>query len=208
MKDLFRLMHRHGECIEFLNSPKYDTVLKLIRDPLRSAEILVDQGTTTDEERAFLSEIIRESAAEEGPIIEIGLLFGFTTTEMALIKDPDRPLVAVDSFTWNPWGLSPSEHRKLADRVLRVPREHLNVRVIASDKESYYKRYDDGPPCMVFLDAIHTYEETKNDIDWALRVGCHYIAGHDYSNDFPGVIQAVNDYGQPEVRGTVWLLRT
>jgi hypothetical protein len=172
-----------------------------------SSKIKVDMGTISDEERSFLTELIRESAAEPGPIVEIGTLFGFTTTEMALAKAPARSLIAVDLFAWNPWGLTPTEHRRLTERILRTPVELLNVKLVASSKDAFYKSYDGPPPSLVFLDAIHTYDETKKDIEWALSAGCRFIAGHDYSSEFPGVFQAVNEYGTPELRGTVWLLR-
>ena len=54
---------------------------------------------------------------------------------------------------------------------------------------------------MVFLDAIHDYEETKKDIEWARLVGAKIIAGHDYCDEFPGVKQIVDEMGGPARAG-------
>lgn len=170
--------------------------------------IEVNAGTITEEECKFLSAMIAECRGTSGPIIEIGALFGFTTNEMALAKEPERPLLAVDSFVWNPWGLSPSEHAQLINRVLRVAVATLNVSIVKADKNEFYENYAGQSPCLVFLDAVHSYEETKKDIEWAVRVKCPRIAGHDYSDKFPGVVQAVQEFGKPEVHGTVWALRS
>jgi hypothetical protein len=60
---------------------------------------------------------------------------------------------------------------------------------------------------LVFLDAVHTYDETKEDIQWARRVGASVVCGHDYCERFPGVIHAVNEFGHPsQLRGSLWVL--
>jgi hypothetical protein len=75
------------------------------------------------------------------------------------------------------------------------------------DKNEFYRAYQGPPPAMVFLDAMHDYENTKQDIEWAQRVGAKIIAGHDYSHHHPGVIQIVDELGGPrELGGSVWVL--
>jgi hypothetical protein len=60
---------------------------------------------------------------------------------------------------------------------------------------------------MVFLDAMHDYEETKKDILWAQSVSASIISGHDYCDEFAGVKQIVDECGGPcELGGTVWVL--
>jgi hypothetical protein len=54
---------------------------------------------------------------------------------------------------------------------------------------------------------VHTYEETKVDIQWARSVRASIICGHDYSERFPGVIRAVDEFGGPsQLRGSLWAL--
>jgi hypothetical protein len=77
-----------------------------------------------------------------------------------------------------------------------------------ADKNQWLSAYAGEPPSLVFCDAIHTYEETKADILSARAAGAGLIAGHDYSREFPGVIEAVDEVGGPErLRGALWCLR-
>ncbi len=64
----------------------------------------------------------------------------------------------------------------------------------------------------VFIDADHSYEGCKADIEaWLPRVRPGGIcAGHDYCNFFPGVMQAVNEREELQgsnLIGTVWWKR-
>ena len=155
----------------------------------------------------LLEELVRESSRFEGPIIEIGTLFGVSTTLMALWKQPAQRIIAVDAFAWNPWGLTPEEHQDLTTQFLYYLTHTGQVELVAMDKDEFYRTYSGSPPAMVFLDAIHTYEETAKDIAWAKRAGARIICGHDYSSDWPGVIQAVDELGgSPRLRGSVWCL--
>jgi hypothetical protein len=75
------------------------------------------------------------------------------------------------------------------------------------DKNEFFAGYRGAAPAMVFLDAVHDYEETKKDIQWARSVGAKIISGHDYCKEFPGVKQAVDEFGGPrQSAGTVWRL--
>lgn len=69
------------------------------------------------------------------------------------------------------------------------------VSVLRSDSVAGAEHVEDGSLDFVFIDADHTYEGCKADIlAWApkVRVG-GMICGHDYSQKWPGVIQAVNE---------------
>jgi predicted O-methyltransferase YrrM len=54
-------------------------------------------------------------------------------------------------------------------------------------------------PDFIYIDADHSYEQVKNDIENALALlnGKGVIAGHDYVPEFPGVIQAVDELVKP-----------
>ena len=55
--------------------------------------------------------------------------------------------------------------------------------------------FEDESIDIVFIDANHSYESVKNDIDlWLPKVKTGgVLSGHDYSISFFGVIQAVNE---------------
>jgi hypothetical protein len=166
-----------------------------------------DLGTVEPEGLVFLRRLVEKSRQFPGPIIEIGTLFGATAIHMALAKGPGQRIITVDAYTWNPWGLSPQTHYELTKRILLYVVQTEQVQQVKQDKNAFYTAYRGPAPALVFLDAIHTYEETKKDIEWASSVGAALIAGHDYSENFPGVQRAVNEYGGPaELGGTVFLL--
>lgn len=155
----------------------------------------------------LIKSLVEQSQAHPGPIIEIGTLLGVTATHMALSKAPEQRIITVDAFCWNPWGLAPDVQHDLAKQVLHYLIERGEVELIRADKNEFFAEYDGPAPSMVFLDAIHDYPETKKDIEWAKRVGAKIIAGHDYCDAFPGVVQIVDECGGPrQLGGTVWAL--
>lgn len=155
----------------------------------------------------LIQTLVRESQAYHGPIIEVGALLGLTTTEMALVKKNGQRIIAVDNFCWNPWGLTPDIHHSLCKQILHYLIERGDVELLRADKNEFFATYDGPAPSMVFLDAMHDYEETKKDIEWAQRIGAKIISGHDYCEQWPGVIQVVNEFGGPrQLAGTVWTL--
>jgi hypothetical protein len=47
----------------------------------------------------------------------------------------------------------------------------------------------------VYIDALHTYEDVKRDLNDAYAVTKRYILGHDYNIDrFPGCVKAVDEF--------------
>ena len=91
--------------------------------------------------------------------------------------------------------------------MLRYLVQTGHVEQLRMDKALFYKNYRGPAPSLVFLDATHSYEETKKDIEWAKSLGVPLISGHDYSDQFPGVKQVVQEFGGPkELGATVFLL--
>jgi len=166
-----------------------------------------DRGTVEPEGLEFLGRLVEASQKFSGPIVEIGTLFGFTATHIALNKGPHQKIITVDTYGWNPWRLSRKTHFELTSRILHYLVQTGQVEQRKQKKSDFYSTYSGPPPSLVFLDCIHSYEETKKDIEWAKSVGAAMICGHDYSDEFPGVQRVVKEYGGPkEVGGTVFLL--
>lgn len=145
-------------------------------------------------ESRFLGELV-SNLSSPGPIVEIGTLFAWSTRIISLFKSASRELITVDNYSWNPLNLSPDLHYKTTYQILAEAIRNHNVKLVRQDKSSFYKCWNGKAPSLVFLDAIHTYQETSADIAWAKTVGAHVICLHDYSPVFPGVIQAVNESG-------------
>ncbi len=164
-------------------------------------------GTVEPDGLAMLSKLVKRTHGILGPIIEIGTLFGRTATHMALFTAPEQKIITVDTYTWNPWHLSRETHHQLTSQILFYLVQTGRVEQLKMDKNHFYATYRGPAPALVFLDAIHTYEETKKDIQWAKSVGAALISGHDYSDRFPEVQRVVHEFGGPkELGGTVFLL--
>jgi hypothetical protein len=167
----------------------------------------VRRSTLNETEHGLLRELVEQSAQHGGPIIEIGTLIGATTTRMALWKSAGQRIITVDSYRRNPWGLSPELHYALTAQVLFFVVQTGQAEQVQMDKSEFYRIYNGAAPALVLLDAVHTYEETKVDIQWARSVRASIICGHDYSERFPGVIRAVDEFGRPaQLRGSLWAL--
>ncbi len=165
------------------------------------------QATVEAEGIPLIQRLVRESAKYPGPIIEVGTLLGITTTTMALAKAPQQKIITVDLYCWNPWGVSQEVHEALTSTVLHYLVQTGQVERISMDKGEFYRTYRGPAPSMVFLDAIHDYEGTKEDILWAKGLGARIIAGHDYCDEFPGVKQIVDEMGGPrKLAASVWAL--
>jgi hypothetical protein len=188
----------------------HDQIAAFIGNRLKLSKLTVDEGSLPyPEELDGIKELVGQANRLKGPIIEIGTLFGFTTSRMAVWKSPAKKIVTVDCYLWNPWGVNPETHQALTRQFLHFLVETGQVEIVCMDKNEFYATYQGEPPALVFLDADHTYEPTRQDIQWARRVGARIIAGHDYGEGFPGVKRAVDEAGGPAGQwATVWALPT
>lgn len=175
---------------------------------LKLRSLPIDEGTMLfGAELNLLRELVERSNTLPGPIIEIGTLFGYTTSRIALWRSPRKKIITVDNYCWNPWGLTPDMHHAMTLRFLHYLEATGQVEVKRMDKGEFFDSYRGDAPALVFLDADHSYEATKADIEWAKSIGTGIISGHDYFEHCPGVGRAVEEAGGA-VRhaGGVWAL--
>jgi predicted O-methyltransferase YrrM len=72
------------------------------------------------------------------------------------------------------------------------------------------KLYEDNSLDFVFIDADHSYESTREDIDaWLPKIkNGGIISGHDYSKNWPGVVRAVNEtFDDIRLYQTCWMVQ-
>lgn len=156
-----------------------------------------NMGQLSITESRLLSELVATSDASR-PIIEIGTLFGFSTTVMTLAKHPAQRLITVDNYSWNPLGLSPEAHYRTTTNRLKEAIQKFKVEIVRVDKDAFYRGYDGPPPAVFFCDADHSYEATKADLLWAKSIGATVICGDDYDHPYQiGTKQAVDELGGP-----------
>ena len=136
-------------------------------------------------------------------VVEVGTLFGLTAMEIDRRMNGGR-VIAVDNFSWNPFGLPPKIHEDFTRRILKGS----GVELINCSSEDWRKKVQ-GKIDMVFFDASHRYEDVKAECEWAKEAGIKIVCGHDYGNPNPrfGVTRAVDEvFGKEnvEVVGMCW----
>jgi predicted O-methyltransferase YrrM len=80
-------------------------------------EVLLPKGEISLFEAIFLGSLVK-NLEDEGPIIEIGTLFGRSTLVMATQKSIERKLVTVDNYSWNPLEISTETHFRITQKTL------------------------------------------------------------------------------------------
>lgn len=174
---------------------------------LENREVTVWGGISEEDERG-ICEAVARAAPFEGPILEIGTLFGWTAQLIASFKSPEKELVAIDNFCWNPFCVPPDDHRVITERTLHYCLQHCRTRIFDGTAREFYDSYQGPTPSMVFIDADHSYAATRADIAWARQHGVPVIAGHDYNARLHRqVVDAVDDqFGDNfDLFGSVWV---
>jgi glycosyltransferase involved in cell wall biosynthesis len=83
-----------------------------------------------------------------------------------------------------------------------------NIKVNAKNVEWAAGDYPDGAFDMVFIDAEHSYSAVRRDIRLWKPKARKILCGHDYSDTWPELKQAVKDeLGEVEVHATIWIKR-
>lgn len=163
-------------------------------------------GTLTATDEARLVELVGRASLHEGPIVEIGTLFGLTTRLIAAHVPAGRQVITIDNFCWNPLALPREYHELLTRRVLRPEIEAGRIVLEAADSATFRRGYRGSVPALVFLDADHAYEPVRDEIAWAKGLGVPIICGHDYGLPQFGVTRAVDEAfaSVVKVHGSVW----
>lgn len=164
-------------------------------------------GSITEEEEKGIARAVEYAKNFDGPIVEIGALFGHTTQLIATLKDKDKELIAVENFTWNPFGLSKDIHQLITYRTLRYCIEKCNTKIFYGSNNLFYEIYKGKPFSMIFIDAGHNYEDVIFDIQMSKKLNIPVICGHDFHDLHKGVKKAViESFGtEIETYGSVWI---
>lgn len=98
---------------------------------------------------------------------------------------PHRPEEATKEY-WN----------MVADKVYKLAKKDSRVKIIRKPSIQGVHDIPDRYLSTVYIDAIHDYEHTSEDIHaWSMKVRiCGVVSGHDYSPQFKGVIQAADEF--------------
>lgn len=152
--------------------------------------------------------VLAEFASTRKQIVEVGSYCGRSARVMA--DNTDGNILCVDP--WNgiclTFGLTVHSNgynkefreftRNMADHILAGK---ADFRII-----DFRELWLEFTPDMIFLDAIHTYEELVLDIKHSLQLMPKgLLCGHDYCAAWPGVMQAVDEiFPQRQVKESIW----
>lgn len=79
-------------------------------------------------------------------------------------------------------------------------RHFNNITVHHDHSYNISDRFEDNYFDLIYIDAAHDYESVKKDIELYLPKCKRIMAGHDYSPEWPGVIQSVIEtLGKPDL---------
>jgi len=204
------MIHKIKQVIKVLKWQRQIRAVVSTQLSLLEGDSLFALGGLTEEEENALVALVNtaKNAPQEAPgvIVEFGTLFGLTTLLLAQHKLASQQVITLDNFSWNPFGLTPSLHRDFTKRILRSAIQTGAVQLVEKESKSFRTEYQGRIPCMIFLDADHSYQAVKDEIEWAKKMGVKLICGHDYGNPHFGVTQAVDEAFPEgvEVKGMVW----
>ena len=165
-------------------------------------------GCIWDSDFEVLKKYVQQSEQFDGPIVEVGSLFGYNLVKMASLLTRPKKLIGIDNFCWSPVGISPDQSEETLLRMVAEFCPDADIELIRMDKNQFYYQ-STLKPSMIFIDANHSYEETVIDLKWATSTGAPIICGDDYCDSFPGLMKAVDEYGPlKEQSGAFWALNT
>jgi len=135
---------------------------------------------------------------KNGIIAEIGVATGTHALDMYTICKP-KELYLIDSWTGTDY-LDEYDGNIRYAQVERMFRNCPNVILLRETSMKAVKRFKDRYFDWVYIDAVHIYENVKQDMNaWWSKVKS-YLCGHDYIDYYIegygqfGVIQAVNEF--------------
>jgi hypothetical protein len=110
----------------------------------------------------------------------------------------DRNVIIIDSWKGSPNELTSTHQLATQVDIYEVFKKNMGERSYKSIRglsSEVVNQFEDESLDVVFIDLTHTYESVKQDIElWLPKVKKGgLLAGHDYENDWPGVVRAVDE---------------
>lgn len=144
-------------------------------------------------------------------VLEVGSFMGLSAFCMAIVA---KSVMCVDTYCANSAGQQQMGKLTTLDDFKKAVSRFNNVKhFVGTSAEAAGNCAVEGQFDLVFLDAMHTYEDVRADIQrWYPRVrNGGIMAFHDYGHDhFPGVKQAVDERFGPQTNtvGTLmWMTK-
>ena len=153
-----------------------------------------------------------ENCRDDGKIVELGAWKGRSSAFLvveAYNKSPKIEVHIVDTWGGNPFDGSQDQstdlYHKFISNMSLLARPYQAHRMTTNEAAGLFK---DESLDAVFIDADHSYEAVKMDIEnWMPKVRKGGIlAGHDYNSAWSGVVRAVNEiFPEAQKIDSCWL---
>jgi hypothetical protein len=151
-------------------------------------------------------ESIAKTVPENGVVVEIGSLYGRSTVCWAMTCPLSATIYAIDLFNEEYTDTSSFSNEEIQLHNYPKPNVVYRQRELFDENTKKYKNINKIVGCspyeidypgnnidILFLDAFHTNPSDWNNIKYFLpyvKIG-GLISGHDYSNDFPDILENV-----------------
>jgi len=146
------------------------------------------------------SDVVK-NANSTSHFVEIGSWMGKSTSYMAVEIINSNKNIKFDAI--DTWQGSIEHTGMVPDNLYEIFLSNIDsvktvINPIKSDSKLAVSLYQDDSLDFVFIDASHDYENVKKDIElWYPKVKSKGIlSGHDYTDNWPDVISAVNEFSQ------------
>lgn len=158
-----------------------------------------------------------ENSPEDASFVEVGSWLGKSVSFLLDNKKATQTVTCVDTWAGSVNEVATAHKLATQTDIFEIFKQNLGNRdytAIRLPSVEAAEQFEDGSLDAVFIDAEHTYEAVKADIAaWRPKIKKGgYLAGHDYSGAWPGVVRAVNEsFGQqlisPGSFGQCWLVK-
>lgn len=149
-----------------------------------------------------------ETAQQMGSIVEVGSWKGRSTH--ALLSGCRGTVHAVDHFLGCETAAGKcTRENAVLENVFQEFQKNVgylkNLKIHKMSSIEAAKNFEDKSIDMIFIDADHSYESLKADIEAWLPKVKRLICGHDYSESTPGVERAVREkFDQVKTIHSIW----
>lgn len=125
--------------------------------------------------------------------VELGVFYGRSSIYLAeLIKASGKPIILYSVDIWQYYISTDMTYAEFVRNAIKFPGIVMPIR---RSSVEFAKELENDSVDGVFVDADHRYEWVKADMEaWIPKLkNGGILAGHDYTDDFPGVIKAVTE---------------
>lgn len=152
---------------------------------------------------------------DNGVFVECGSWLGKSSSYLCDIAQSRINVFIVDTWLGSQDELNTSQKLAQETDIYSLFLDNMGDRSfypIRKPSTEAVKVFENESCDVVFIDMDHSYESVKQDLEiWYPKVKIGgYIAGHDYTSDWTGVVQAVNEKFPPQhtmTMDTCWIYR-